>query len=149
MSKNENSRPRRQPGTGQHRAGPDRVDRVPCFHSTTAPAGRQVRMVSDALPKYREHALKMSDLKLRFGLDSRTLRLMIQRERRHVPILSDNMSGYWISNDEAEVRHFSNSMRHRARQIWRTAANVEKAAGLTRSAHQIEGQGTLDGWGNE
>lgn len=66
---------------------------------------------------------------------------MIQRERRRVPILSDNASGYWVSSDEKEVRRFTNSMRHRARQIWATASNVEKAAGLgNRIEKQLDGQ---------
>lgn len=100
--------------------------------------------VADFLPKSREDALKLRELKDLLHIDERTTRAMIQRERRHVPILSDNMSGYWISDNEAEVRRFCASMRSRARQVWATAANVEKAAGLARhEAQQLPGQEAL------
>ena len=117
---------------------------------TTEGKGRQLPklQISDVLPRERESALKMRDLKELFSKDSRTIRLMIQRERRRVPILSDNMSGYWVSNSEEEIRQFTGSMRRRARQIWTTAANVERAAGLSRHETQlIDGQIGLFGGG--
>lgn len=110
---------------------------------TTGGKGRQLPklQISDVLPRGRESALKMRDLKELFSKDSRTIRLMIQRERRRVPILSDNSSGYWVSDDEAEIRQFTSSMRHRARQIWTTAANVERAAELSqRETQPMDGQ---------
>lgn len=115
---------------------------------TTTAGNRQDRLkISDVLPGERENALKMSELKQLFSEDSRTIRLMIQRERQRLPILSDNFSGYWVSDDEAEVRQFTNSMRHRARQIWTTARNVERAAGLSKCASELDGQETLFGRG--
>lgn len=109
-------------------------------NSITAAVRRQDRLkISDVLPRERENALKMSELKRLLSEDSRTIRLIIQRERQRLPILSDNFSGYWVSGDEAEVRQFTNSMRHRARQIWATARNVERSAGLSKH-EQIEGQ---------
>ena len=115
-------------------------------HSITEGKERQLPklQVSDLLPHERENALKLRDLKELFSMDSRTIRSLIQRERQHVPILSDNLSGYWISDDAAEVQKFTASMRHRARQIWATAAHVEKAAGLPRlELQQLEGQETF------
>lgn len=118
---------------------------------STGEQGRQVPplTIADILPRGRESALKLRDLKELFSESERTIRLMIQRERRRVPILSDNASGYWVSDDEAEVRRFTNSMRHRARQIWATASNVEKAAGLSKCNPQLEGQLTIDSGGGE
>lgn len=119
---------------------------IPFSHFTIGEKERQLPklQISDILPRGRESALKMRDLKELFSKDSRTIRLEIQRERQHVPILSDNSSGYWVSDDEAEVRQFTISMRRRARQIWTTAANVERAAGLPRRESQpLDGQEAL------
>ena len=116
------------------------------FHFIRGGADRQAPklQISDFLPCERESALKLRDLKELFNKDSRTIRLLIQRERRRVPIISDNASGYWVSNNETEIRQFTRSMRHRARQIWRTAENVERAAGLPRrESQQLEGQETF------
>lgn len=121
---------------------------ISCTYSTTRERERQpsTLLISDFLPHERENALKLRDLKELFSKDSRTIRSLIQRERLYVPILSDNSSGYWVSDDEAEVEQFTRSMRHRARQIWATAAHVEKAAGLSTQASQpIDGQ--IDLWG--
>lgn len=119
---------------------------VPFDYFITGKKERQLPklQISEMLPHGRGNALKMRELKELFSKDSRAIRLLIQRERRHVPIISDNASGYWVSNNETEIRQFTRSMRHRARQIWRTAENVERAAGLPRrESQQLEGQETL------
>lgn len=114
------------------------------INHTTAAAWRQHEIVTDMIPCGRENAIKLPQVAQLLDTDSRTARLMIQRARRSVPVLSDNASGYWISNDPNEVRRFSESMRRRARQIYKTAANVEKAAGLTRhEPQQLDGQGCI------
>lgn len=118
-----------------------------CTDFTTTHARCQDRLkISDVLPGERENALKMSELKQLFNGDSRTIRLMIQRERRCVPILADNKSGYWVSRAPDEVHQFTQSMRRRARQIMRTAANVERAAGMKYNP-QIYGQ--VEIWGGD
>lgn len=62
------------------------------------------------------------------GLDSRTVRQMIASERLHgVPILSDNVSGYFLPANDGEREQFVRSMRHRAKEIMRAADAVEKA----------------------
>ena len=59
----------------------------------------------------------------------RLARLMIQQERlKGVPILSDNQNGYYLPENEWEVREFVRSMRHRAGEI-------EKAAGVIEGAY--------------
>lgn len=65
------------------------------------------------------------------GLDGRTVRMMIERERRSgTPILSDCRRGYYLAADELETAQFVESMRHRAHEILTTASAVERAAGL-------------------
>lgn len=115
-----------------------------CVDSTTPPARRQHENISDVIPCGRGNALKLPQIKQALDTDSRTARLLIQRARRSVPVLSDNASGYWISSDPNEVKRFSESMRHRARQIYKTAANVERAAGISRKEpQQLDGQGCI------
>ena len=86
---------------------------IPVFNCTTETAGRQWK-VSDLLNRGRENAVPLRHLKKLLGVDGRTVRLMIERERR--------------SEDEkaACVR----SMRHRAGEIMRTARAIEEAAAL-------------------
>lgn len=151
MNAKEVSRPLVAQETGQAVEKSGETDSI--FDFTSGGTDRQDPkfQISDILPHGRESALKMRDLKELFSKDSRAIRLMIQRERQHVPILSDNSSGYWISDNEADVRQFTISMRHRARQIWTTAANVERAAGLSRrESQQLEGQRSFfDGGGSD
>lgn len=91
--------------------------------STTKPAGVQVT-ISGFLHIGRENALPLVALCQLTGMDGRQVRLTIQRERlKGVPILSDNQSGYYLPENEREVREFVRSMRHRAGEI-------EKAAGI-------------------
>ena len=91
--------------------------------STTKAAGSQVT-ISGFLHVGRENALPLVALCQLTGMDGRQVRLCIQRERlKGVPILSDNQSGYYLPENEREVREFVRSMRHRAGEI-------EKAAGI-------------------
>lgn len=143
MTEKEKSRPLVAQETGQAETAAGKAHNS-CNHFTTDGARRQVPRltIADLLPSRREDALKLREIKELVNADGRTARLMIQRERRRVPILSDNMSGYWISSDEMEVRQFTSSMRHRARQIWATAAAVERSAGIVKR-EQIDGQGCI------
>lgn len=94
-------------------------------YSTTAAAG--CLQISDFLRHGRGNALHLRELKRLLHKDERTIRLMIQHERRRVPIVSDNRSGYWIGTlNEAEA--FARSMRARAFEIQRAAAAVQLAA---------------------
>lgn len=73
-----------------------------------------------------ENAVTLRDIRNQTGLDGRAVRLAIREARlRGVPVVSDNESGYWISNSPDEIRRFANSMRHRAREIAAVAAAVE------------------------
>lgn len=95
----------------------------PTKHFTTTPAKGQVA-ISGFIHIGRENALPLVALCQLTGMDGRQVRLCIQRERLNgVPILSDNQSGYYLPENEREVREFVRSMRHRAGEI-------EKAAGI-------------------
>lgn len=93
--------------------------------STTKPAEVQVT-ISGFLHIGRGNALPLRDLCQLTGMDGRTVRLCIQRERlRGVPILSDNQTGYYLPENEREVREFVRSMRHRAGEIEKAAGMIE------------------------
>lgn len=93
-------------------------------------AERQIK-IADCLGNSPESAVTGRELCALTGLDSRTIRAQIERERRSgALIVSDNKSGYWLTDDPAEAQRFARSMLHRSREIARTARAVEKAAGL-------------------
>ena len=74
------------------------------------------------------------------GLDGRTIRLMIERERRAgVPILADNATGYFLPRSEDERAAFVRSMRHRAHEILTTASVIERGI-----CDALEGQVKFD-----
>lgn len=55
------------------------------------------RKVADLLSHGRENAIPRRELEKLTGLDGRTVRLMIERERREgSPILADNATGYYL-----------------------------------------------------
>mgnify|MGYP004605686177 FL=1 len=93
---------------------------------TTADDGGQVA-VSSLLMEGRSNALHLADLVRRTGWPERDVRKAIQRERqRGCPILSDNKSGYFLPQSEAEKVQFVCSMRCRAREILRAANAVAR-----------------------
>lgn len=94
--------------------------------STTPTTSRQ--RISDFLGHGQNAAVPLRHLKELSGLPGREVRRMIQAERlRGVPILSDNISGYYLAADVQEQERFIRSMRGRASEIEAVAAAVEKA----------------------
>ena len=125
-------------GTKEKRQG---VAAVPCVHSTTPQAQRQA--VSDLLCAGEQNGKTLKQLKEILGGDGRSIRARIEQERKNIPILS-GQTGYYLPEHEDEVRRFCVSMRHRARRVWASAANVGRAAGLTkRGTMQLDGQEVL------
>lgn len=62
------------------------------------------------------------------GLDSRAVRKMIEVERRNgSPILSDNVTGYFLPDSPEEKARCVDSLRRRAQEIKRTADALERA----------------------
>ena len=97
-------------------------------NSTTPAAENQPFRIADLLSPGAESAISRRDLMALTGLRDRELRRQIEVERRQgVPILSDNINGYWLSDDPAEIKKFSRSMRRRAAEIRLTAMRVAKA----------------------
>lgn len=80
------------------------------------------RKVADLLSHGRENAIPRRELEKLTGLDGRTVRLMIERERREGrPILADNAIPATEHKRAARVY----SMRHRAVEILETAKAIE------------------------
>lgn len=99
-------------------------------YCTLNSAAGQVR-IADLLSPGQENAVPLRHLVKLTERDGRTVRLMIERERRSgALIISDNQNGYWMATDPAEAQMFARSMRHRAGEIIRTAQAIEVAAGI-------------------
>lgn len=94
-------------------------------YSTTSTAG--CLQISDFLLRGAENAVPRRYLEAMTGLDGRTVRKLITLERlRGIPILSDNIQGYYLPAGESEKARFVRSMRRRAGEILRAAEAVEK-----------------------
>ncbi|EHM37987.1 hypothetical protein [Flavonifractor plautii] len=95
-------------------------------HITQAPGGQWG--IADLLLPGRENAIPRRELERLTGLDGRTVRLMIERERREGrPILADNATGYYLPATEHERAACVRSMRHRADEIRKTAEAIDRA----------------------
>ena len=100
---------------------------IPMFDCTTAGADRQ-RKVSELLNRGRENAVPLRHLKKLLEVDERTVRLMIERERRSgTPICADCSTGYYIPSTVSEKAACVRSMLHRSEEIRRTAEAIERA----------------------
>ena len=94
-------------------------------HITQAPGGQWG--IADLLLPGRENAIPRRELERLTGLDGRTVRLMIERERREGrPILADNAKGYYLPATEHERAACVRSMRHRAAEILAAARAIER-----------------------
>lgn len=115
------------------------------INHTTALAGRQPGFIADLLLRGQENAIPLRQLKAMTGRRGRDLRKQIERGRRRgIPILSDNLSGYFLPANEDERERCIKSLRHRASEIFRTAAAIEGTAGLARKGpQQLDGQGCI------
>ena len=95
--------------------------------TTPTPSGHAMK-IADLLGHGQSASVPLRHLKELFGLTGREVRRMIQSERlRGIPILSDNISGYYLAADVQEQEKFIRSMRGRAAEIAAVAAAVEKA----------------------
>ena len=95
--------------------------------------------ISDFLSAGQQNAISLRRLTAITGERLRIVRRMIEAERkRGVPILSNNVSGYYLPATEDERKRFVRSMRGRAMEIWKTASAVEQADGLE--------QEIVEGW---
>ncbi len=107
--------------------------------TTAAPSGQ--RSIADLLGVGRENAMPRRDLERLTGLDGRSVRLLIERERRAgTPILADNASGYYLPASDTERAACVRSLRHRAGEIMATARALE-LAGLDGGQMEIDEEG--------
>lgn len=151
MNKAEKSRPLVEQETGRVETAACGRAVISCNHSITDGAGRQTEFIASLLSHGAENDLTLSDLHRLTGIDKRVIRAEIQQERLSgTPILSDNLSGYFLPANEDERERCVKSLRHRAGEILKSAAAIEGAAGLTRAVKcQLDGQLTIeDGGGN-
>ena len=100
----------------------------PTSEHTTSPAENQPFRIADLLHPGAENAISRRDLMVMTGLSDRELRLMLETERRQgVPILSDNIHGYFLPGNSAERDRCVRSLRRRAKEIEATAAAIERS----------------------
>ncbi len=84
--------------------------------------------IATLLNRGQRYAIGLKELKAMTGLDERTVRLMIQRERLSgIPILADCRSGYFLPVDELEKRICVRSMLHRSDEVRRVAEAIDRA----------------------
>ncbi len=94
---------------------------------TTATTDRQT-VIAGYLLHGAENAIPRRHLRQLTSLSDRDLRRRIQGERLSgVPILSDNLTGYYLPGSDQELQEFVRSMRNRSREIEAVAAAVEGA----------------------
>ena len=85
-------------------------------------------LIADFLLHGQENAIPLRHLKAVTGMKGRAIRKMIERERRRgIPVLSDNVGGYFLPEKEEEREQFIKSMQHRAEEILKSAAAIERA----------------------
>lgn len=108
-----------------HRAGGN-----PYYQNTTDRSGGQADTISGLLLHGAENGLHLRDLCRLTGWKEREVRLHIHAERRRgVPILSDNVNGYFLPADEQELIACVQSLRGRAGEILAAAEAIEQSKG--------------------
>ncbi len=95
---------------------------VSMHHHTT-----DLGLIASLLQQGRKNAVNVRYLEAMTGMKNRDVRLLIEKERRGgTPILSDNASGYYLPATPEEIARCVRSMRHRAKEIERTADAIER-----------------------
>lgn len=101
----------------------------PAYKRTTSTPSGQLH-IADYLSRGRESATTCRELERLTNLDGRSVRLLIERERRSgTPILADSTNGYYLPATDDERAACVRSLRHRAREILTTARAIEQAEG--------------------
>lgn len=74
-----------------------------------------------------ENAITLSELARITGRNTRTVRLLVRRDRAAgFPICVDNAHGYYLPTDESERTRCVQAMLHRAQEVQRTAEFIER-----------------------
>lgn len=97
-------------------------------------------MVYELLLSGSENAVPLRHLVSLLDMDERSVRAQIARERKagHI-IISDNEHGYFLPSGTDEIRRFSRSMNHRAKEILKVAQIAEDALAKAEGQEQVEG----------
>ena len=104
-----------------HRAGGN-----PYYQNTTDRSGGQADTISGLLLHGAENGLHLRHLCRLTGWKEREVRWQSHAERRRgIPILSDNVNGYFLPTDEQELVACVRSMRNRAGEILAAAEGIE------------------------
>ena len=147
MNKNEKTRP--AGGTAERETAEKTAYKVsiPMSDCNTTAAGRQIKIAAFRCLKnilsssiglfplsYHVSYAKFRDNKIRktsrVQFFAQAVRLMIEQERRSgTPICTDNLTGYYLPATEEEKAACVRSMRHRAREIMKTARAIEQTEG--------------------
>lgn len=98
-------------------------------------------MVHERLSNGPENEVSLRHLAALLDMDERSVRAQIARERKagHI-IISDNEHGYFLPSSAEEIRRFSRSMNHRAKEILKVAQMADDALA------KAEGQERVEGW---
>lgn len=116
------------PGRAVENGTASQTSHASADYDTISPTSRQPFRIADFLHPGAENAISRRDLIALTGLSDRELRLIIEAERRQgIPILSDNIHGYFLPVDSAERDRCVRSLRRRAGEIEATAAAIEQA----------------------
>lgn len=127
MSEKEKARPLVAQEVSQAETAAYSEAAVPYEHFTSNPAARQPGFFANLLLQRQENAIPLRQLKAITGMKDRTIRNTIESERRRgIPVLSDNVGGYFLPADEGEKERFIKSMQHRAGEILKSAAAIER-----------------------
>lgn len=90
--------------------------------------GQHTTRVSDVLPRGEENAVQLRQLALILNIPGRTVRRMIEQERRAGVLICSGENGYFLAASTYEAERFIRSMRSRAAEILKTVEAVERAA---------------------
>ena len=107
----------------------EQVASLSTYHTSTNGSDSQAEGIASLLLHGAENGLHLRDLCRLTDRSEREVRLQIHAERRRgIPILSDNVHGYFLPVAEGELTACVRSMRHRAGEIMRTARAIERRA---------------------
>ena len=88
----------------------------------------KTQCIADLLLCGEKNAVPLQHLEKITGLDQREIRRMIRAERLlGTPILSNNLSGYYLPGNDAERERCVASLRRRAAEIRRAADAIERS----------------------
>lgn len=122
----ENARP--VAGTTEQAAGKDLDGQNSHTHYSTE--SQYTGAISKYLLEGSQNGLHLRDLARITGDDERIIRKLIAQERKQgVPILSDNINGYFLPGSDEERRRCVRSLRHRAMEILKAALAIEEVGG--------------------